>query len=199
MKDTREHIIQTSLLLFLSKGYKEVSLAKILEATALSKGAFYHYFESKEALYAETIDRFLFAQADSIYKPSSSALSFWERIQEILLNKKKGFEQFAQITGESMSLASFIQFVLQAIQYIPEVKSKVSAHMEKEIGVYTLLTEDAIKTGELKADLDPGMIAEHIFNLLDGVELHAVVADNPQTIYQKELHLITGYYQLIKA
>lgn len=51
MNDTREHIIKTSLKLFLQKNCKEVTMKEIVDATELSKEAFYHYFESRAKVF----------------------------------------------------------------------------------------------------------------------------------------------------
>jgi len=59
MNEAKEHILRTSLLLFLQKSYKEVTMREIVEKTALSKGAFYHYFSSKEQLFKEIVLMFL--------------------------------------------------------------------------------------------------------------------------------------------
>ena len=53
MKNTKEHILQTSLLLFLQKSYTDVTMSEIVKQTGLSKGAIFHYFSSKEALFKE--------------------------------------------------------------------------------------------------------------------------------------------------
>ncbi len=58
MKDTKEHIIKTSLKLFARKSFKEVTLKEIVDETGLSKGAFYHYFESKEKVFEEVVKHF---------------------------------------------------------------------------------------------------------------------------------------------
>ena len=48
----KEKILQTASELFLTKGYEKTSVQDILDALQLSKGGFYHYFESKQALLA---------------------------------------------------------------------------------------------------------------------------------------------------
>ena len=59
-KDTREYILEVSLLLFLQKSFKAVTMKEIVAKTGLSKGAFYHYFESKEKVFEEVV-RYYFA------------------------------------------------------------------------------------------------------------------------------------------
>jgi AcrR family transcriptional regulator len=46
----REAFISTAARLFQTKGYEETSVQDILDALGTSRGAFYHYFDSKGAL-----------------------------------------------------------------------------------------------------------------------------------------------------
>lgn len=48
--DTRERILTTARNLFSSHGFDGTSLNDIIGAVGITKGAFYHYFKSKEAL-----------------------------------------------------------------------------------------------------------------------------------------------------
>jgi TetR/AcrR family transcriptional regulator, cholesterol catabolism regulator len=50
-KDVRRtELLDQALALFLERGYDNVSLNDLLVTTGTAKGAFYHYFQSKEAL-----------------------------------------------------------------------------------------------------------------------------------------------------
>ena len=49
----RDSIIRTAEKLFFERGYDETSIQDILDALSISKGGFYHYFESKIALLEE--------------------------------------------------------------------------------------------------------------------------------------------------
>jgi AcrR family transcriptional regulator len=46
----RAQFLDCAQALFFSRGYDAATVNDIIEATGLSKGAFYHYFDSKEAL-----------------------------------------------------------------------------------------------------------------------------------------------------
>ena len=54
----RSEILKHALGLFLSRGYDHVSLNDIIADAGISKGVFYHYFLSKEALLAALADGF---------------------------------------------------------------------------------------------------------------------------------------------
>ena len=73
MKESKEHILKVAFYLFLQKGFKEVTMKEIVEKTGLSKGAFYHYFKSKEQLFFEVNDYFLTILAEVHYKQFSQS------------------------------------------------------------------------------------------------------------------------------
>lgn len=53
----REELVDCAEALFLSKGYDETTVADIIERARVSKGGFYHHFESKEELLDALIER----------------------------------------------------------------------------------------------------------------------------------------------
>jgi AcrR family transcriptional regulator len=53
----RNEILDTARKLVYTKGYEEMSIQDILDAMNISKGAFYHYFDSKPALLEALIER----------------------------------------------------------------------------------------------------------------------------------------------
>ncbi|HLG21067.1 MAG TPA: TetR/AcrR family transcriptional regulator [Bdellovibrionota bacterium] len=58
-KVRREEIAQVAQRLFATKGYQATSVADVIEAAGVSRGTFYTYFESRDALFYELIDGFI--------------------------------------------------------------------------------------------------------------------------------------------
>jgi AcrR family transcriptional regulator len=54
----RNEILDAARTLVYTKGYEQMSIQDIIVALKISKGAFYHYFDSKPALLEALIDRF---------------------------------------------------------------------------------------------------------------------------------------------
>jgi AcrR family transcriptional regulator len=54
----RAELIDTAQRLFLAKGYERTTINDVIEATGLSKGAFYHHFAAKEDLLEAIVERF---------------------------------------------------------------------------------------------------------------------------------------------
>ena len=53
----RDEFVDAAQRLIQSKGYEQLSIDDVLSATGSSKGAFYHYFDSKRSLLSAVIDR----------------------------------------------------------------------------------------------------------------------------------------------
>lgn len=55
----REALIEAALNEFVRQGYEQASLNDILAASGVSKGKFYHYFDSKQALYLGLVEQLI--------------------------------------------------------------------------------------------------------------------------------------------
>ncbi|MFT4008964.1 MAG: TetR/AcrR family transcriptional regulator [Nocardioidaceae bacterium] len=62
---TRRQLVDSALFLFERDGFDRTSLQQIVERAGLTKGAFYHHFESKEDLLWHIQDEYLEAQIES--------------------------------------------------------------------------------------------------------------------------------------
>ncbi|MBF6296421.1 TetR/AcrR family transcriptional regulator [Nocardia amamiensis] len=56
-EETRRALLRTSRRLFAAKGYGAVGLSEIVAATGVTKGALYHNFDSKAALFRAVLDQ----------------------------------------------------------------------------------------------------------------------------------------------
>lgn len=57
-EETIEKILTVSRKLFNERGYEHTTIADIVAATGMSKGAFYHHFKSKEEVYDHIADQY---------------------------------------------------------------------------------------------------------------------------------------------
>jgi len=74
----RQEILQAAMGLFLVRGYDGTSVNDILEATGLSKGAFYHHFESKTDVLEALVDRMGdqgVAQAEALLEQADDSIA----------------------------------------------------------------------------------------------------------------------------
>jgi len=70
MKTDAAHLIQVSLSLFRSKGYKRTSMADIGQASGLLKGSIYHHFPNKESLLIGVIEHVINLFEQEVFTPA---------------------------------------------------------------------------------------------------------------------------------
>jgi TetR/AcrR family transcriptional repressor of nem operon len=77
---TRRRLIDAAQSLMLSKGFVATSVDEICSHAGVTKGTFFHYFESKEELGKATIDRFASCQEDRFLEACSEIKDPLERV-----------------------------------------------------------------------------------------------------------------------
>ena len=75
----RNEILDVALQLIYSKGYEKMTIQDILDQLQISKGAFYHYFDSKIEVLEAVIERMAAEQVEPMFRsliedPNLSAL-----------------------------------------------------------------------------------------------------------------------------
>src|SRR5699024_4868581 len=128
-QDTREHILEVSLLLFLQKSYKAVTLSEIVKRTGMSKGAFYHYFDSKQELFEEVV-KFYFGDVLNIQFSSYNQNSLKEFYEDFLKHNFYKIGDFEKVNRTNEDIRNLNQYFLlfDAITQFPEFRKKFNEH-----------------------------------------------------------------------
>lgn len=145
-EDTRTNIMNAALRLFGERGYHATSLQDVIKAAGCSKGAFYHYFESKEdllLLFHDTFIDHLLAFAEGAARWPGDPVEKLQRILNHLLESMSTFhDHMAVFHNES-------RFLTQ------EKFSLVQVKRDRYEALMRGLVEEAIRSGQLRPDLDP--------------------------------------------
>lgn len=94
----RNEILDEARRLMYTKGYEQMTIQDILDALHISKGAFYHYFRSKQEVLEALIER-LQEERDQVllpfvHDPHLGALAKLQRVFEALVNWKTAQKTF---------------------------------------------------------------------------------------------------------
>ena len=191
--DTRTNILKTALLLFLEKGYKDVSYQDLVKKTGLSKGAMYHYFASKEELLNAVFD--LFSQSSS--QPTSIApedmvkdyASFKKLYADIKIGQLNDFKAFL---GADLVSFNWVLFCLEAIAANEQLRVTISELSKLEIKFLERCFLGLEKHGQLPKGKDPALLAECLYYILEGAGLVMFLAENKKdedfiTLYDKTI------------
>jgi len=200
MLDTRTHILMVSLKLFLQKNFKEVTMKEIVKETGLSKGAFYHYFESKEKLFFEIIDYFFSAilEYDFNLLPSDSLHRFYHANAEQLNTIRFQFLINDHGEAEDFININFFALLFDAFKLFPEFRSRMEAYHLKEMKAWTRVIQSARASGEIQSPLTDDQIAQIFMFTSDGLTMNLTMESNTSDLDKKLASLWDNFYETLK-
>ncbi|WP_433017148.1 TetR/AcrR family transcriptional regulator [Kribbella sp. CA-294648] len=77
--ETTAALVAAARELFADKGYGQVSLAEIVDAAGVTKGALYHYFDGKDALFQAVLEQIHTEVAERI-EQATEGLDSWQQL-----------------------------------------------------------------------------------------------------------------------
>lgn len=195
---TKQQIIQKAFALFMTRSYHEVTLNVVLKETGLSKGGFYHHFSSKEELFEMVVEQFFFGAASEQSFIPSEEKSFLQNMEDFLTIKQNAFSIFADQMDIEYSEINFFMFIMQAIQYLPGARQKVSLFMVREKQQLIKIIETAISRKEIRADISASKLADMMVLSFDGVEMHGVLLSQSFETLSREKDIVKQLYEWVK-
>jgi len=86
--ERRDGILRAAERVFSARGYPDASISDVIDAAQISRGTFYLYFDSKDALYLELIERFTVLITDAVrvveLDDPDPALRILENVQRVV-------------------------------------------------------------------------------------------------------------------
>lgn len=203
MKDAREHILNTSLMLFLQKNFKEVTMKEIVERTGLSKGAFYHYFSSKEQVFEEVMDHFFTANLKQDFDSYSkdSLKDFYQDYIKGAIAKIKSFKNMRSDKEEGFT-ANHYFLLFDAMKMLPAYKQKLFDHNLEELKNWKKIAHIAKKNGEIKTSMTDEQVAKLFIYTSDGFGINLIMMDSlgqAEKFKTELLALWHGIYNMLKG
>jgi AcrR family transcriptional regulator len=188
MNKSKENIIKASLELFLNNSYAGVSMRDILHKAGLSRGAFYHYFESKEACFEECVKYYL-AQVTHPEPPDYTTISLKAFLED-------NIHRMSHIS-DSISTLDRLLFFNEAIKVIPDFSRHMEERNAGELAVWTKVVESAMETGEISSHIAASELAAMFISQCDGILMmnSVTMSNNKHTEVEKQWN---NLYSLIK-
>jgi len=201
MNESKEHIITVASKLFLQKSFKEVTMKEIVDKTGLSKGAFYHYFESKEKLFEEVIDSFLSSQMYFDFdKYLTSSLSEFYHACATNSNPLKGIIMDDKDAAfDSIFAPNFYFLIFDAMNLIPGFKKKMEDFTKMELSKWSQIIKSAKESGEIKSTMSDKQIALLFISTSDGLALNLIFGGKYENLKADLLSLWDSFYDTLKG
>lgn len=197
MKNTREHILEVSFKLFLQKNFKEVTMKDIVEETGLSKGAFYHYFESKEALFLETLN-YIFDVFRIPYDTFSKSVlrEFYTAYLEYMTLQYSQF--YKRMVGSETAEMNYLVVMFDAVRMTPTVRELMQKSFRDEFSAWVTVVAAARKSGEIKSVMTDDQIAKLFINTNDGIGAKLLLEGKMKKFSAELKELWDGLYGELK-
>jgi AcrR family transcriptional regulator len=152
--------------LFAEQGYDATGVAEICEKAGVSKGAFYHHFPTKQAVFLALLDGWLAGLDQDLLTQSPSATV----PDHLVAMAGRAREVFTMADGR---LSIFLEFWAQA-RKDPEIWSRTVAPFRRYRDIFAGLIRRGIEEQSLRP-VDPVAAASALVSLAVGVVLQGVV------------------------
>ena len=198
MKNTREHILNISLGLFLQKGFKDVTMKEIVEKTGMSKGAIYHYFESKEQLFLEIVNNFFSSIEAHYYELNNDSL--YQFYQDYINHFIESSNWQNESEKDDFINMNYISLIFDALKLFPNLHEKLKESLQVQLTVWKEVIHNARNKGEIKSSMDDEQIARMFIYSSDGVGLYSIFINNSSGNTKNTLlKLWDSFYEELKA
>jgi len=167
-EDTISQIMAAAIHLFSHSGFEAASVADICTQAQVSKGAFYHHFPSKQALFLAIVDQWLKGVDTQLFasrRKNESVLRSIKRMADTL-----GFV-FKAASGQ---LPMFMEFMVQASRDQAVWNATIAPYRRYQ-QQFAALLEEGIREGSIKPDVDVQAVSWSLMSLAIGILLQGVV------------------------
>ncbi|WP_240620854.1 TetR/AcrR family transcriptional regulator [Pseudooceanicola lipolyticus] len=161
------------MTLFWVKGYQATSLKDLEDALKMRPGSIYAAFQSKEALFRATLERYSHRIADELGQLVASAPSPLAALQAHL-------ERLAELDPcDRPSTACMLVKSLLEIPQETELRAVVLEHLARVEDQLATVFQRARDRGELPPDADPSRLAQRIQTYIFGLKIQAQRRTDP--------------------
>ena len=168
---TRETIIHAAVEIFEDVGYGDTGLIDIINRAAVTKGAFYYHFSTKESVAAAIIGE------------------AYSRIHELVVstlqdNSSPALENFIRATfvvAEHIRNDQVVRVGHELRQALPVGRGAALAAFDERRSVFAAAVEAAIAEGDVLHDVDPDEVADTIRAAVVG--MHAILGTTDDAVF----------------
>jgi len=164
-EETRAKILESSIKLFSNKGFNAASVDEICAEAGVSKGAFYHHFESKQALFLALLDGWL-KIIDNAIEASKDKTA-----PETFMQMTEAFPYIFATAGEGLPM--FLEFWLQASRDKKIWEASVAPYRRYH-KYFTSLIKKGVDEGSF-VELDPELTSRMIISTAMGLLLQSLM------------------------
>ncbi|MBN1992569.1 MAG: TetR/AcrR family transcriptional regulator [Anaerolineae bacterium] len=162
-EQTQQKIIEAATQLFVRKGFYGTSISDLAQATSLTKGALYHHFENKNAIFFAVIQTVRNTWHNEVARDVLKAKTAPSRLTALLDNHARLHKNNETIclvlNGLMMEMEGMNPEFMLALQ---EIYNELAQFIEHII-------QKGQQAGEIKPDLDSRLVSLNIVGILRAI------------------------------
>ena len=186
---TKDKLLNAAQTLMMEKGFVATSVEEICSAAKVTKGSFFHYFKSKDALGKELAQRFGRSVADAM---QASACCGGEDPLERVYCCLDGAIQMAKQPGlKGCLIGTFSQEISETH---PELRAVCAKSFEEVAQMMRKNLAEAKKRYAPKAAFDPAVLADYFIAVSQG-SMILMKAKKVRTILEKNLLQLKQHFR----
>lgn len=171
---TKQRLLEAGLAMLLERGYHDLGIQPLLNATGVPKGSFYHHFRDKEDFALQVIDLYM----EAVHAGLEACLG--DRTRPPLARVRGFFEATREKYEEEGYLGCLLGGLGQELSGTSEVfRHKVEECFALIAGRIAVCLEEACRAGDLPADTDCRQMADLLIDCWEGAALRTRLRRDP--------------------
>lgn len=146
MSRKKEEVLQTGRRLFLQFGIIETSMEQIAEAVPVSKMTIYNYFQSKEGLLDQIVDRIV----DEMIK----------EYRDIVDHARNPLDALGRLANERGRFSAYVtdKFVTDLVKFPDQMEKLIRFNQEHVVPEFEMLIFKGQQMGQIRKDISPQVL-----------------------------------------
>mgnify|MGYP001098162350 CR=1 FL=1 len=174
---TRQDIREKAYRLFAEKGFKEVTMKDICEATGLSRGGLYRHYESTEQIFLEIVNDFSDRQRSEVFTKMQQHIPAAVILEELLA-------KYAEEMSDDENSISLAIYEFYSNPAISKEDNSVKKQYEIAKEVWVALINYGIGTNEFQR-VNPEAVFHMLVFAYQGVRMYSKLMETDQKIPQQ--------------
>lgn len=161
--ETKRLIREAAYKQFLTKDYNTVPLKEIEKSLNLSRGCMSYHYPSKQELFIDVIDFYIFHKQDAKNKfkdiSHTSLLEFIDYYIKKVEETMNAMRIYLIEKEKTNITCAYLNLILQAEYFYPGFNEAFNEITNKEIKLWERIFVKAVETKEIRSDVNPSTLA----------------------------------------
>lgn len=194
---SRDKIIEETFKLLLKYPADKITVPILEEATGLTRGSLFYYFEDKEDLFRETMKYYSLAIRSAQFRVDPKVCGSFREYIDFSMAKIQKMLDTARASGIEHPERTYLAFLFRAVTDYEGFDKIVLTNIENERKEIAGMLSIARERGEIRQDVDVDMAARQFRYIYVGMITESAAEKGIDLSSLKKLYL--DYYNYLKS